>query len=86
MFHPQERYSDTDHAKIFLAQPRSMPWSQLAAQLRQCEIAVREFDEPRLKQLLEQLQRPVDGRDVQVGVPLLGGGPPWPNRRRSEPL
>lgn len=55
LFHPQERYSDTDHAKIFLAQPRSMPWSQLAAQLRQCEIAVREFDEPRLKQLLEQL-------------------------------
>ncbi|MBN8726400.1 MAG: polysaccharide biosynthesis protein [Xanthomonadales bacterium] len=55
LFHPQERYSDTGHAKIFLAQPRSMPWNQLAAQLRQCEAAVRDFDEPRLKRLLEQL-------------------------------
>ena len=35
LFHPQENYSDTQHAKIFLAQPRSMAWSLLKAQLRQ---------------------------------------------------
>jgi FlaA1/EpsC-like NDP-sugar epimerase len=55
LFHPQERYSDTEHAKIFLAQPRRMAWSLLAAQLRQGESAVRDFDEQALRRILDQL-------------------------------
>ncbi|MEP7042314.1 MAG: nucleoside-diphosphate sugar epimerase/dehydratase [Dokdonella sp.] len=55
LFHPQEQYSDTAHAKIFLAQPRSMAWSLLAAQLRHGELAVREFDEESLRRILDQL-------------------------------
>jgi FlaA1/EpsC-like NDP-sugar epimerase len=55
LFHPQEQYSDTAHAKIFLAQPRSMAWSLLSAQLRHGDQAVREFDEDALRRILEQL-------------------------------
>ncbi len=55
LFHPQEQYSDTAHAKIFLAQPRSMAWSLLMAQLRQAEVAVREFDEIALRDIIERL-------------------------------
>lgn len=55
LFHPQERYSDTAHAKIFLAQPRSMAWSLLTTLLRQGELAVRDFDETMLRRLLDQL-------------------------------
>lgn len=55
LFHPQEQYSDTAHAKIFLAQPRSMAWSLLSAQLRHADLAVREFDEEMLRKILDQL-------------------------------
>ncbi len=55
LFHPQEKYSDTAHAKIFLAQPRSMAWSLLMTQLRQGELAVRDFDETMLRRILDQL-------------------------------
>ena len=55
LFHPQENYSDTQHAKIFLAQPRSMAWSLLMAQLRQASVAVRDYDEDTLKRVLDQL-------------------------------
>ncbi|MCK9539569.1 polysaccharide biosynthesis protein [Dokdonella sp.] len=55
LFHPQEHYSSTGHAKILLAQPRCTPWNQLHAQLQQCEAAARDFDEPRLRRILEQL-------------------------------
>ncbi|HEY0230495.1 MAG TPA: nucleoside-diphosphate sugar epimerase/dehydratase [Dokdonella sp.] len=55
LLHPQEKYSDTAHAKIFLAQPRSMAWSLLSAQLRHGELAVREFDEEALRKILDQL-------------------------------
>jgi len=55
LFHPQECYSDTAHAKIFLAQPRGMAWSFLITLLRQGELAVRDFDEPGLRRILEQL-------------------------------
>ncbi|HEY0178310.1 MAG TPA: polysaccharide biosynthesis protein, partial [Dokdonella sp.] len=55
LFHPQERYSDTAHAKIFLAQPRGMAWGLLAAQLRQAEAAVRDYDEDALRRILDQL-------------------------------
>jgi FlaA1/EpsC-like NDP-sugar epimerase len=55
LFHPQEQYSDTAHAKIFLAQPRSMAWSLLSAQLRHGDEAVRQFDEETLRKILDQL-------------------------------
>ena len=55
MFHPHENYSDTTHAKIFLAQPRNMSWSLLTAQLRQAAAAVHEFDEDALRRVLDQL-------------------------------
>ena len=55
LFHPQEQYSDTAHAKIFLAQPRGMAWSLLMTQLRQAELAVRDFDEDMLRRILDQL-------------------------------
>ncbi len=55
LFHPQEHYSDTEHAKILLAQPRNMAWSLLTTQLRQGELAVRDFDEDMLKRILDQL-------------------------------
>ncbi len=55
LFHPQEQYCDTAHAKIFLAQPRSMSWSLLTTQLRQGELAVSDFDEAMLRRILEQL-------------------------------
>lgn len=55
LFHPQEQYSDTAHAKIFLAQPRSMAWSLLLAQLRNGEQATRDFDEETLRRIVEQL-------------------------------
>jgi FlaA1/EpsC-like NDP-sugar epimerase len=55
LFHPLENYSDTTHAKIFLAQPRSMSWSILTAQLKQANAAVREYDEDALRRVLDQL-------------------------------
>jgi FlaA1/EpsC-like NDP-sugar epimerase len=55
LFHPHENYSDTTHAKIFLAQPRSMSWSILTAQLKQAAVAVREYDEDVLRRVLDQL-------------------------------
>ena len=55
LFHPQEQYSDTAHAKIFLAQPRGMAWDLLSAQLRQGEQAVRDFDDDTLRRILDQL-------------------------------
>jgi FlaA1/EpsC-like NDP-sugar epimerase len=55
LFHPLENYSDTTHAKIFLAQPRSMSWSLLTAQLRQAAVAVRDYDEDTLRRVLDQL-------------------------------
>jgi FlaA1/EpsC-like NDP-sugar epimerase len=55
LFHPQEQYSDTAHAKIFLAQPRTMAWHTLTSQLRHGEAAVREFDESALQRILDQL-------------------------------
>ena len=55
LFHPQERYAQTAHAKIFLAQPRSMSWPLLTAQLAQAEAATREFDEEALRRIIDQL-------------------------------
>src|SRR5262249_4277693 len=55
LFHPQESYQSTRHAKIFLAQPRSMSWDLLNVQLRQAAQAVRDYDEAALHRCLNNL-------------------------------
>jgi FlaA1/EpsC-like NDP-sugar epimerase len=55
LFHPQESYSSTSHAKIFLAQPRSMSWELLQAQFAKAAIAVRDYDEETLRKCLTSL-------------------------------
>ena len=55
LFHPLENYQATKHAKIFLAQPRSMGWALLTALLQQAQGAVNEFDEEQLRRILDQL-------------------------------
>jgi FlaA1/EpsC-like NDP-sugar epimerase len=55
LFHAQESYQSTRHAKIFLAQPRSMSWELLNAQLRQAAQAVQDYDEDALRRCLTGL-------------------------------
>ena len=55
LFHAHENYQSTSHAKIFLAQPRSMSWDLLNAQLRQATQAVRDYDEDTLRRSLSSL-------------------------------
>jgi FlaA1/EpsC-like NDP-sugar epimerase len=55
LFHAQESYQSTRHAKIFLAQPRSMSWDLLSVQLRQAAQAVRDYDEDALRRCLSNL-------------------------------
>jgi FlaA1/EpsC-like NDP-sugar epimerase len=55
LFHAQESYQGTRHAKIFLAQPRSMSWDLLNAQLRHAAQAVRDYDEAALRACLTSL-------------------------------
>jgi FlaA1/EpsC-like NDP-sugar epimerase len=55
LFHAHENYQSTSHAKIFLAQPRSMSWEILNAQLQKAGLAVREFDEDVLRRTLVSL-------------------------------
>ncbi|HVJ61571.1 MAG TPA: nucleoside-diphosphate sugar epimerase/dehydratase [Tahibacter sp.] len=55
LFHPLENYSGTAHAKIFLAQPRSMGWELLNAQLARATQAVLDFDEDALRRCVTSL-------------------------------
>jgi FlaA1/EpsC-like NDP-sugar epimerase len=55
LFHAQENYQVTKHAKIFLAQPRSMSWDLLNAQLRNAAQGVREYDEDVLRKCMTSL-------------------------------
>lgn len=55
LFHPLENYRSTAHAKIFLAQPRSMSWELLNAQLARATQAVQEFDEDQLRRCVAAL-------------------------------
>ena len=55
LFHPLENYQATAHAKIFLAQPRSMSWALLTALLQQAEQSVRAYDEAQLRRIIDQL-------------------------------
>ena len=55
LFHPLENYQATTHAKIFLAQHRSVAWSLLNLQLQQAQQAVGSYDEIGLRRILDQL-------------------------------
>lgn len=48
LFHDEERYAATTHPKIFLANARAVPWSELEQGLKGLAHAVREFDEAAL--------------------------------------
>ena len=67
LFHPQESYQDTRHAKIFLAQPRSMSWELLNAQLRNGAQGVRDYDEDVLRRCMSSLLPEFALRDDQFG-------------------
>lgn len=55
LFHPQESYQPTAHAKIMLAQPRDLPTSSLDQALQQARQAVLRYDQGTLEMLLCQL-------------------------------
>jgi FlaA1/EpsC-like NDP-sugar epimerase len=50
-----EPYEQTEHEKIFLAQPRQADWEDLGAELRDAELAVKRYDTARVKQILLRL-------------------------------
>ena len=64
LFHPQERYVETSHPKIVLAQSRVADWQVLIDQLDRAARAVADFDEAVLADLLHDLV-PEFGRDRQ---------------------
>jgi FlaA1/EpsC-like NDP-sugar epimerase len=78
LFHPQESYQDTRHAKIFLAQPRSMSWELLNVQLRNAAQGVRDYDEDILRRCMNNLLPEFAQRDDQAGDVVLI------NRRNKE--
>ncbi|MBT8048202.1 MAG: polysaccharide biosynthesis protein [Xanthomonadales bacterium] len=55
LFHELEPYEQTQHEKIFLAQPRHANWESLGAVLREGELAVKRYDTVRLKEILIRL-------------------------------
>lgn len=68
LFHPLENYSGTAHAKIFLAQPRSMSWDLLNAQLARATQAVADFDEAALRRCVTSLLPDFAWRDTDGGT------------------
>ncbi|MEP6882481.1 MAG: nucleoside-diphosphate sugar epimerase/dehydratase [Dokdonella sp.] len=71
LFHPLENYQATAHAKIFLAQPRSMSWSLLTALLQQADQAVREYDEAQLRRIIDQLLPEFATRDSETTATVI---------------
>jgi len=55
LFHELEPYKQTEHEKIFLAQPRQADWEDLGAELRDAELAVKRYDTTKVKQILLRL-------------------------------
>jgi len=55
LFHPLENYSETAHAKIFLAQHRQVSWDLLQVQLGKAAEAVASFDEDELRHCVSNL-------------------------------
>jgi FlaA1/EpsC-like NDP-sugar epimerase len=74
LFHAQESYQSTRHAKIFLAQPRSMSWEMLNVQLRQAAQSVRDYDEEALRRclinLLPEFSARESGEEAEI-VPIV---------------
>ncbi len=71
LFHPQESYSSTSHVKIFLAQPRSMSWELLNAQLAKATTAVRDYDEDTLRRCLTSLLPEFAPRDEGTAAEIV---------------
>ncbi|HSE12911.1 MAG TPA: nucleoside-diphosphate sugar epimerase/dehydratase [Rudaea sp.] len=71
LFHAQESYQSTRHAKIFLAQPRSMSWELLNAQLRQAAQSVRDYDEEALRRCLISLLPEFSARESVVDADVV---------------
>ena len=71
LFHPQESYSSTSHVKIFLAQPRSMSWELLNAQLAKATTAVRDYDEDTLRRCLTSLLPEFAPRDEGAAAEIV---------------
>lgn len=71
LFHPQERYIDTSHRKIFLAQSRPADWRVLLEQLDHGADAVARFDDAALDRLLHELvpEFACDYHDLTGGNP-----------------
>jgi FlaA1/EpsC-like NDP-sugar epimerase len=55
LFHPQENYSATTHAKIFLARSRSVAWEVLAMRIEKSRGAVEAFDVGALREQVSAL-------------------------------
>lgn len=64
LFHPLENYSATTHAKIFLAQPRTVAWELLETQFARAAHAVTAFDEDALKQSVSSILPSYSWRDA----------------------
>ena len=71
LFHPQESYHPTVHAKIMLAQPRELPGVSLEQALHQARQAVLRYDQDALEALLRQLV-PEYTRETPAQVVALG--------------
>ncbi len=74
LFHELEPYDTTQHEKIFLAHPRQANWDELAAALKQAELAVRRYDTRALKgtllQLVPELAKTAAASQVSDVVPI----------------
>lgn len=55
LFHPQENYAATTHAKIFLAQHRKVSWGLLLRQFGRAADAVASYDEAAIRQSVSVL-------------------------------
>lgn len=78
LFHPQESYQPTAHAKIMLAQPRELPGVSLDQALHQARQAVLRYDQDALEALLHLLvpeyTREAAPRVVSIGQRAHGSG------------
>jgi len=76
LFHELEPYEQTQHEKIFLAQPRQADWEGLGTELREAELAVKRYDTAKIKHILLRLvpelaktsigSKPEDGEVVSI--------------------
>ncbi|MEO8670117.1 MAG: nucleoside-diphosphate sugar epimerase/dehydratase [Tahibacter sp.] len=67
LFHPQENYRETRHAKIFLAQPRPVSLDLLNVQLARSAQAVLDYDEVALRRVIATLLPEFSWRELTEG-------------------